>query len=154
MLLVLNDPQTGGAPPLEAADFGIHVGFGESLFLRIHADAHYSPSAPDTIEVATFFGAIESGRQSASYSAAKPVVDSRNPSLIAVGAIDPANGATGIAFYSSQGPTNDGRIKPDLSAPSCVSSTVYAPGCFNGTSAAANPEQRWRNLRTRLAAQP
>ena len=42
----------------------------------------------------------------------------------------------GIAFYSSQGPTNDGRIKPDLSAPSCVGSTIYRP-CFNGTSAAS-----------------
>jgi hypothetical protein len=64
-------------------------------------------------------------------------VDSRNPALIAVGAIDPANGSTGIAFYSSQGPTNDGRIKPDVSAPSCVTSTVYSPMCFNGTSAAS-----------------
>jgi hypothetical protein len=105
--------------------------------LRIHADRNYSPSAPDTVEVATFFGAIESGRRSAPFSSAKPVVDSRNPALVAVGAIDPANGSTGVAFYSSQGPTNDGRIKPDVSAPSCVASTVYAPMCFNGTSAAS-----------------
>ena len=34
-------------------------------------------------------------------------------------------------------PTNDGRIKPDVSAPSCVASTVYSPMCFNGTSAAS-----------------
>jgi hypothetical protein len=134
--IVLNDSQINGAPPLEAVDELFTVS-GEALFLRIHADSNYSPSAPDTIEVATFFGAIEAGRTSSAFSAAKPVVDSRNPSLLAVGAIDPANGSSGIAFYSSQGPTNDGRIKPDISAPSCVTSTVYSPSCFNGTSAAA-----------------
>jgi hypothetical protein len=136
-VLLLNDPQSGGAPPLEAVDQFFNVGGGQALFIRIHAEAHYSPAAPDIIEVATFFGVIEAGRTSVSFSAAKPVVDSRNPQLIAVGAIDPANGATGIAFYSSQGPTNDGRIKPDVSGPSCVASTVYAPSCFNGTSAAS-----------------
>jgi len=37
--------------------------------------------------------------------------------------------------YSSQGPTNDGRIKPDLVAPSAVQSASYKP-FFDGTSAA------------------
>jgi Subtilase family len=135
--LTLDDPQDAGAPPLEAVDASFNVsGLGQALFLRIHADSHYSPSAPDTVEVATFFGAIELGRQSAAFSSAKPVVDSRNPALVAVGAIDPADGSA-IASYSSRGPTNDGRIKPDLSAPSCVTSTVYTPMCFNGTSAAS-----------------
>ena len=136
--LTLDDSQIRGAPPLEAVDFAFAVASGQALFIRIHVNAHYQPSAPDTIEVATFFGQIEPGRQSALYSAAKPVVDSRNPSLIAVGAIDPANGSGGVAFYSSQGPTNDGRIKPDITAPSCVRSTIYPPPfCFNGTSAAS-----------------
>ena len=135
---VLDNDQSAGAKPLEAVDEIFNVfGNGQSLFLRIHADANYSPSAPDTIEVATFFGAIEFGRRSVAFSSAKPVVDSRNPALIAVGAIDPANGSSGVAFYSSQGPTNDGRVKPDLTAPSCVSSSVYAPDCFSGTSAAS-----------------
>ena len=136
-LVHLDDTQVTGAPPLEAVDLGVPVGLGQSLFLRIHANAHYSPSAPDTVEVATFFGSIEAGRQSTAYSSAKPVVDSRNPSLLAVGAIDPADGSSGIAFYSSQGPTNDGRVKPDITAPSCVASTIYSNGCFNGTSAAS-----------------
>ena len=136
VLGTLDNSQTGGAAPLEAVDASFELATGQSLFIRIHANAHYSPAEPDTIEVATFFGQIEAGRQSAPFSAAKPVVDSANPSLVAVGAIDPANGSTGIALYSSQGPTNDGRIKPDLSAPSCVKSTIY-PFCFNGTSAAS-----------------
>ncbi|MEP7202245.1 MAG: S8 family serine peptidase [Ilumatobacteraceae bacterium] len=137
-LLTHDDPQTLGAPPLEIVDEFFNVsGAGQALFLRIRAGANYMPSAPDIVEVATFFGNIEPGRISIASSAAKPVVDSRNPSLLAVGAIDPANGSKGIAFYSSQGPTNDGRIKPDISAPSCVKSSVYAPNCFNGTSAAS-----------------
>ncbi|HEY7627133.1 MAG TPA: S8 family serine peptidase, partial [Ilumatobacteraceae bacterium] len=135
-LVNLDEPQIGGAPPLEAVDFGLQVGFGQSVFLRIRATAHYIASQPDTIEVATFFGGIEPGRQSTSFSAAKSVVDSRSPALVAVGAIDPADGSHGIAFYSSQGPTNDNRVKPDVSAPSCVRSTIYQP-CFNGTSAAS-----------------
>lgn len=138
LLITLNESQINGAPPLEAVDAAFSVSAGNALFIRIHANAHYSRSVPDTIEVATFFGQIEPGRQSVPYSAAKPVVDSRNPSLIAVGAIDPANGSSGVAFYSSQGPTNDGRIKPDITAPSCVRSTIYPlPFCFNGTSAAS-----------------
>jgi hypothetical protein len=54
--------------------------------------------------------------------------------MLTVGAIDPPTGTT-IAPYSSQGPTNDARIKPDVAAVACVKSTSYAPACFNGTSA-------------------
>ena len=40
-----------------------------------------------------------------------------------------------LATYSSQGPANDGRLKPELSAPAGVSSSSYAPQVFDGTSA-------------------
>jgi pSer/pThr/pTyr-binding forkhead associated (FHA) protein len=40
-----------------------------------------------------------------------------------------------LASYSSQGPSNDGRLKPELSAPAGVSSASYAPEVFHGTSA-------------------
>lgn len=40
-----------------------------------------------------------------------------------------------VASYSSQGPTNDGRIKPDLAAPAGVSGATYGPEGFDGTSA-------------------
>jgi hypothetical protein len=69
------------------------------------------------------------------YSAGGPAADTASAGGLAVGAIDPALGTT-IAPYSSQGPTNDGRIKPNLSAASCVASYTYSPDCFNGTSAA------------------
>jgi hypothetical protein len=142
-----DDNQLAGAPPLELADafvcatnsFGLDGGI---QYIRIRRNgASKVTGTPDTLELGVATGYIESGRWQSAYSASAPASDSRNPALVAVGAIDPANG-TGtpqpIAPYSSQGPTNDGRIKPDVSAPSCVASTIYvAPGCFSGTSAAS-----------------
>ncbi len=52
----------------------------------------------------------------------------------AVGAVNWADDV--LEVYSSQGPTADGRIKPDLAAPSVVDSASYAPDAFDGTSAA------------------
>jgi subtilisin family serine protease len=51
----------------------------------------------------------------------------------AVGAVNWANDA--LEPYSSQGPTSDGRIKPDMVAPSAVKSASYSL-FFDGTSAA------------------
>ncbi|MEA4945242.1 MAG: S8 family serine peptidase, partial [Propionicimonas sp.] len=76
------------------------------------------------------------------YSAAHPFADSRNPGAVSIGAVDPVAGGI-IADYSSQGPTNDGRIKPDLSAGAGFSSYTYlhaddaGDGSFSGTSASA-----------------
>ena len=53
----------------------------------------------------------------------------------AVGAVNWADDV--LEPYSSQGPTLDGRIKPDIAAPSVVDSASYAPDAFDGTSAAA-----------------
>jgi Subtilase family len=67
------------------------------------------------------------------YSATQPASDTASAGGLSVGAIDPWDGTT-VAKYSSQGPSNDGRVKPDLSAATCVSTTV--DNCFNGTSGA------------------
>ena len=57
---------------------------------------------------------------------------------LAVGAISHYDWRSGrIAPYSSLGPTADGRIKPDLVAPSGVSTASYGSSGFGGTSAAA-----------------
>jgi subtilisin family serine protease len=54
--------------------------------------------------------------------------------VFAVGAIDFRNWTEGPQqSYSSQGPTNDNRIKPDISGPDYVSNFIY--GRFLGTSA-------------------
>jgi subtilisin family serine protease len=60
--------------------------------------------------------------------------DSRNPGMVTVGAVDYRT-PTVIEPYSSQGPTLDGRVKPDLVAADCAPTTVI--GEFCGTSQAA-----------------
>ena len=56
---------------------------------------------------------------------------------LTVGALGHRNYATGpIESYSSQGPTFDGRIKPDLVAPAGVLTRSYGPSGYYGTSAA------------------
>jgi len=64
--------------------------------------------------------------------------DSRNPGEISVGAVNVA-APTAIEPYSSQGPTSDGRVKPDLVAIACAKTTVAFPSgtAFCGTSEAA-----------------
>ncbi len=59
-------------------------------------------------------------------------------SAFAVGAINYGNWLTGpIAGYSSQGPTNDGRLKPEIVAPDYVSTYSYGTNGFPGTSASS-----------------
>ena len=54
----------------------------------------------------------------------------------AVGAIRSTLFSDKLEPYSSQGPTADGRVKPDFAAPAAVSTRAYGPGGFAGTSAA------------------
>jgi hypothetical protein len=56
-------------------------------------------------------------------------------SALAVGATDWFDDS--LHYYSSWGPTHDGRTKPDLTAPSGVSTATYGPQGFWGTSASA-----------------
>ena len=56
---------------------------------------------------------------------------------LTVGALHHWQWTTGpVAVYSSQGPTFDGRTKPDLVAPAGVSTISYSPELYFGTSAA------------------
>lgn len=63
-----------------------------------------------------------------------PPADS--PLALAVGAV-PWSRPSEIEPFSSQGPTLDGRIKPDLVAPDGVSTAAYGATAFPGTSASA-----------------
>jgi uncharacterized repeat protein (TIGR01451 family) len=66
-----------------------------------------------------------------------------SPAATTVGAICWNRGLRSLEPYSSQGPTVDGRMKPELIAPDSVSGATYGPstGCgnsgFAGTSASA-----------------
>lgn len=63
------------------------------------------------------------------------VVPADSPFALTVGAVE-AN-TLDVRPYSSQGPTKDGRMKPDLVAADQVSTTSYGLRGFPGTSAAA-----------------
>ncbi len=124
----LND-QTAGANPLESIPC-----FGDVDYLVIQRFAVGSGTAGDVLEIMTNAGVIEYWQNP--FSAGGPASDTASAGGLSVGAVDPAAGVA-IAGYSSQGPTNDARTKPDLSAAACVTSHTYAPDCFDGTSSAA-----------------
>lgn len=125
--------QTAGAPPLENFALGqVCPGPGQQFFLQVRLVSG-SPEG-DVLEVLDYADGIGRWTQAA-YSAAAPVVDSRSPGVLAVGAIDPP-GSGRIGNYSSRGPTNDGRITPALAAPSGIASATFG-GTFSGTSASA-----------------
>lgn len=113
---------------------------GHSHYVRVERFAG-PPDPDDVLELLVYAVAgtasVEyvSSVTPASHSATTPVVDSRSRSLLAVGATT-TPGGTEIAAYSNRGPTNDGRLKPEMVAPACLASSIYTP-CFAGTSAAA-----------------
>jgi pSer/pThr/pTyr-binding forkhead associated (FHA) protein/subtilisin family serine protease len=88
----------------------------------------HSTTRPGMLDVYTLGAAPEF--PVADHSLGSPA-DARG--ALAVGATEVRNDR--LASYSSQGPANDGRLKPELSAPAGVSSSSYAPQVFNGTSA-------------------
>jgi hypothetical protein len=127
----IRNQATPGVDPIEYAGCVNDADGVGYLVVQKYTDGN--GTAGDTLEFMTNTAGIEYWQNP--YSAAAPAIDLDNSGAISVGAIDPWNGVQ-IAGYSSQGPTNDNRTKPELSAASCVSSLSYAPNCFNGTSAA------------------
>ena len=122
----------GAAPPLE--NFGATAcsnrrGFGLVYVLVKLVSA--GSGANDVLEFQN--NGLPMTVSSNPHSAAVPVCDSANSGQVCVGAIDPPLG-TQIASYSSHGPTNDNRIKPDVTGAACLTSFSFAR-CFNGTSA-------------------
>lgn len=71
--------------------------------------------------------------QSASGSLPHPSDNASNGVMI-VGAV-PWSSPTQLEPFSAQGPTTDGRIKPDIVGPDRTSGNTYGPGGFTGTSA-------------------
>lgn len=125
--------QRAGAAPIEQFDsFACPSSSTRSLYLELRYRG--GDIAGDVIEILDYGQGIARHTQAA-YSATTPIADSRLPGVIAVGAVDPPAGGA-IGSYSSQGPTNDGRVAPDVSAPSGFASTIFPYG-FSGTSAAA-----------------
>ncbi|MBI2303931.1 MAG: PKD domain-containing protein [Chloroflexi bacterium] len=91
----------------------------------------YSATRNPTINLFSFYQNLE--YQTAAYSLLQPA-DSRDG--MAAGAVYWGT-PTVIESFSSQGPTEDGRTKPDISAPDGTAGMTYGAGSFYGTSAAA-----------------
>jgi hypothetical protein len=132
------DNQSEGYPPIEnlyCNDSGEPGKADDYDYLVIQLWSSGGGTSGDVLEFMT--NGLEIEYWGNRYSASGPVADTRNAGAMAVGAVDPWNG-TSIATYSSQGPTNDNRTKPDLSAASCITNFSYGlqDDCFNGTSAA------------------
>lgn len=128
-----NDAQASVSdPPLEQVptfcDF-----LGDVDYLRIVRFADAQPDGNDQIQILGNFTPMEEWTNVS--SATGPGADSANPGAVSVGAtVRPSS--LSLASYSSQGPTFDGRIGPDLVGPSCLPVTGFV-GCFTGTSAAS-----------------
>ncbi len=127
-----NDQALGNLPPTEEACYtnpGATAAFG----IAIHKVS--AGTSPRLDLFSTNTGPMQF--QTAAGSVIEPA---SSPNAMAVGAV--CWNDFGLQPYSSQGPTIDGRTKPDISGYDGVSSTVYgaASGCgngFSGTSATA-----------------
>jgi pSer/pThr/pTyr-binding forkhead associated (FHA) protein/subtilisin family serine protease len=125
-LLASAEDTQSGLPGQGAAELLIGRDVPEGVYyLSIKA---HSTTRPGTLDLYTLGAALEF--PVAEHSLGSPA-DARG--AVAVGATEYRDDS--LASYSSQGPSNDGRLKPDLSAPAGVSSATYAPEVFNGTSA-------------------
>ena len=125
-LLASSEDNQSGLPGQGAAELLIGKDVPEGVYY-ISIKAH-STTRPGTLDLYTLGAALEF--PVAEHSLGSPA-DARG--AVAVGATEHRDDS--LAVYSSQGPSNDGRLKPDLSAPAGVSSVTYAPEVFNGTSA-------------------
>jgi CSLREA domain-containing protein len=128
------DAQNGSEPPTEAYCYRNTTGVGQNFFFAI--DRFRGSIAPRFDLFVPTGQTLEYGNASSSL-----LEPANSPNALAAGAVCWLG--SGLEPYSSQGPTIDGRIKPDMVAPSAVTSAVYGPfsSCgssgFTGTSASA-----------------
>ncbi|MDE2938570.1 MAG: S8 family serine peptidase [Chloroflexota bacterium] len=117
--------------PIDSNDVGVII-------------VHAGGPVPNWIQLEMFSGRGGLGIHTGNGSIANPA-ESANPGLLAVGA-SPFYDVNTIEPFSSQGPTPDGRIKPDIVGIDCAASVSYeyrtrrdnGQGCwFPGTSQAS-----------------
>jgi len=154
------DPQNGGASrPVEEIDLSA-TRPGRQYFLVLRAK-HLTRR----VRIHVFLDPGGAGRIYPSVAQGSILNPASARSALAVGAVDVVSNQ--LARYSSEGLTDDGRLKPDVTAPSNTVSFAYgdATGRFAGTSASAphvaafaallkemNPDLSPFELRTRVMA--
>jgi len=125
LLASAEDAQDGSPGQVSAEGLVLYTISGEVYYVSVSA---YKTSRPAILDIYVRGADIEF-----------PVVDHSLGSpgdahgALTVGATEYRDDS--IATYSSQGPTSDGRLKPDLSAPAGVSGATYGRDGFDGTSA-------------------
>lgn len=122
-----NNDQTTGAPPTETVSFtAIETGV---QYIRV-----FKWFTTRDCQLELFFSDIDSLDSQYHEPSGSLAIPSDSPYAVAVGATYWSDDS--YEPYSAQGPTNDGRVKPDFSAPVGVLSSTYGPAGFFGTSAA------------------
>lgn len=119
--------QSGTQTPYEVIYFVVPPGLGGSYHTAI-ANAGADGSAD--FQLFCHFGVLE--HQVAARSISGQPADSAY--VTTVGGVQV--NTTSLMYYSSRGPTVDGRTKPDISAPTHVSTLLTGPWGFGGTSGA------------------
>jgi subtilisin family serine protease len=128
------EEQTGSQPPFEALCVEQQTGFDLHVFWAIRG---YRVSTSPQLDLVSWSPPLE--YQVAGGSIAAPA---SSPAVFAVGAL--CWQTRQLEPYSSQGPTIDGRMKPDIVGHDSVSGVTYGafsscPSAFAGTSA-SSPE--------------
>jgi subtilisin family serine protease len=131
-VLAESEDYQGGQPgAIPAEGFFYEFPDSEIYLLMIQNDAG-SARGDATFDLFITNGELHPDYLVPEYSLSTPA-DARG--AVAVAAVHWADDI--LESYSSQGPTADGRLKPDIAAPSVVDSASYIEEGFNGTSAAA-----------------
>lgn len=129
LIAASRNDQGAGKAPYEVVNYRVKA--GQTYLIRVAQVA--GPAPPVRIDIVARNSTLPQYNTAAS-SLTSPA-DARG--AVAVGAVQWKNDQ--LEPYSSQGPTLDGRIKPDLAGPTRVSTAAYTAigRQFSGTSAAA-----------------
>lgn len=119
-------PQDGDDDPYEEVDVS---GCEDSVYVAVYADL-----AVDSTGLTGYLYAYAGVDEAEETSVESLSLPADCFACLAVGAYLLPDSS--IAAYSSHGPTNDGRTKPDFVGPTDVSTTTYGDVPFEGTSAA------------------
>ena len=117
------NPQTGFQPPSESISF---VAPASGVYRIVIAKSR--ASGVNNLHLFCFSRELEHHVEEGSITPPADAVGA-----LAVGAVSIPDGV--IEPYSSRGPTDDGRVKPDLVAPDGVSTSSFGSLAFYGTSA-------------------
>ena len=148
------DQGLGGAAPIEANDFRwlcndnpargpVYDTNGDkfvSLSVFRTPRTSHSPVG-DVIEISLINGWLEYSNNPASI--AVPFADTKSTGALVIGAVE--GGSSVPLWYSSRGPTNDGRIAPHFAAASCIATSRPAfnifehDDCLDGLESTAGP---------------